>query len=278
MNDYAKLFLIVISFWAQCVYSITLYKNDEEIDYDFNTISMQELKKRTAGGDNKAKYIMALHEVHDNFEKNKGVEDLEKLARSDILDAKITLYTISSWVEVDGLTNEKSIGYLKEATEEGLAEAQLELARVYMTGSTGKKDPKLSHYWLEKSAEQGNAEALVFTATNYYSGRGVPRDDKKGFEWIIKAYKIQGKKFDKWRMMGQAYERGRGTSKNLTQAYMCYDLLGTAGIEDKARIAPYMTPEQRAEGLRLSQEWQEKNHVYTMQSLGLTRQKDGSYQ
>ena len=79
-------------------------------------------------------------------------------------------------------------------------------------------------------------------------------------------------------MLGQVYEEGIGTPVDLVRAYMCYDELGTAGIEEKARIAPRMTAAQREEGLRLSYEWQKKYHSYTIRSLGLKRQKDGSYQ
>ena len=111
----------------------------------------------------------------------------------------------------------------------------------------------------------------------YFSGTGVDRNDAMGFYWLNKLYTDYGPQFDDWDMLGEAHETGRGTPVDLAKAYMCYDLEGTAGIEEKARIAPKMTAEQRAEGLRLSHEWQEKNHVYTMQSLGLSRQSDGSY-
>lgn len=256
----------------------TLYTDHDHVGDDYSGMSFKELQSEASQGNDKALYLIALRKIHNVREKNEGVQILEQLASKDIIDAKHSLYMISKWVKVDSLTPEKALNYLKEAAEEGYSESQLELAIAYIKGAFGKKDPEQSHYWLEKSAEQNNAEAMAYTAINYFRGISVPKDDSKGFEWITKSYNVLGGRFSDWRLLGQAYEGGRGTPINLSKAYMCYDMLGSAGIEEKARIAPHMTVAQREEGLRLSYEWQKKYHSYTMQSLGLKRQKDGSYQ
>ena len=148
---------------------------------------------------------------------------------------------------------------------------------MYLKGYLFPQDKKQSYKWIKEAAEGNNYEGMKYLSKYYFSGTGIEQNDALGFFWLRKLYEDYGPLFDDWDMLGTAYETGRGTPVDLVKAYMCYDLEGTAGIEEKARIAPQMTTEQRVEGLRLSHEWQEKNHVYTMQSLGLSRQKDGSY-
>lgn len=272
------IFLSILCLISTCLNADILYKNSDQMDTDFTFISVQELQAKACTGDVKYKYLLALHKTREEQQKEEGVRMLEELSSLGVLDATHALYAISKWVNVDSLTPQKALAYLKQGAEGGYDLSQLELARAYIKGAFGKKDPEQAHYWLVKAAEQNNAEALTYVSTDYYAGRGVARDDAKGFEWLILAYNKLGKEFNNWYRLGQAYEKGAGTSVDLIRAYMCYDLLGSAGIVEKARIAPRMTTVQRAEGLRLSQEWQQKSHVYTMQSLGLKRQKDGSYQ
>ena len=221
------------------------------------------------------RYLCAIKTAHGTQEeRDKAKESLIFLAKKNILDAKYTLFSIRKALNID---NQQAAKYLVEAAEGGLPEAQLELGGLYLEGNFFQQDPKESFRWIKSSAEGNNYEGIRYLAKYYFSGTGVERNDDLGFFWLRKLYESYGPQFDDWDMLGTAYETGRGTPVDLAKAYMCYDLEGTAGIEEKARIAPKMTAEQRAEGLRMSHEWQEKNHVYTMQSLGLSRQSDGSY-
>ena len=277
MRRIVALFISCIFLWSM-VDAETLYKTQEQADEDYNNIASQELKLEADKNNKKAVYMLALHKVHNKNEKEEGVQILKKLAAENITDAKHSLYAISNWVNAKNLTREEALNYLKEAAEEGYDVSQVDLAKAYIRGKFGKRDPEQSHYWLMKAAEQNNADAMAYVANDYFIGRGVARDDVKGFEWIKRAYNVLEGRFTDWRMLGQVYEEGIGTPVDLVRAYMCYDELGTAGIEEKARIAPRMTAAQREEGLRLSYEWQKKYHSYTMQSLGLKRQQDGAYQ
>ena len=225
--------------------------------------------------DDREKYLCAIKTAHGTQEeKDRARKSLIFLSDKNILDAKYALFSIHGTLNID---NKQAIKYLVEAAEGGLPEAQLELGKLYLEGVFFHKDFKESFKWIRSAAEGKNYDGIKYLAKYYFSGTGVEKDDGLGFFWLRKLYESYGPQFDDWDMLGTAYETGRGTPIDLVKAYMCYDLEGTAGIEEKARIAPQMTPEQRAEGLRLSREWQEKNHVYTMQSLGLSRQKDGSY-
>ena len=206
--------------------------------------------------------------------KEQAKDNFLQLQKRGVLDAEYSLFVYRDYFNIPQKT---ALGILEDAALKGHAISQEQISELYRNGLYYPVNPSASQMWMEKSATLGNSYAMRKTAKNYFLGYGKARDDKKGYEWLQKFYNKLGRSFDDWELLGKVYETGRGTPIDLVKAYMCYDLEGTAGIEEKARIAPQMTPEQRAEGLRLSREWQEKNHVYTMQSLGLSRQKDGSY-
>ena len=225
--------------------------------------------------DVKEKYLCALKKLGDGKEENrKSKEILMMLSSQGISDANYSLFENR---RILGITDKDAIQYLTKSAEEGYAAAQAKLGILFLNGEIVTQDNKESYKWIKAAAEKGNYDGMRYLSNYYFLGTGVDRDDTMGFYWQKKLYTDYGPLFDDWGMLGKVYESGRGTPIDLAKAYMCYDLEGTIGIEKKARIAPQMTPEQRAEGLRLSREWQEKNHVYTMQSLGLSRQKDGSY-
>lgn len=220
-------------------------------------------------------YLCALKTIGDGKEQSKkSKEILIMLSSQNISDASYSLFENRRSL---GIKDKDAIQYLIKSAEEGYAAAQVELGILFLNGKLVKQDSKESYNWLKAAAEKGNYDGMRYVSKCYFSGTGVDRNDAMGLYWLNKLFTDYGKLFDEWDMLGEAYETGRGTPVDLVKAYMFYDLEGTAGIEEKARIAPQMTSEQRAAGLRLSREWQEKNHVYTMQSLGLSRQSDGSY-
>lgn len=62
--------------------------------------------------------------------------------------------------------------------------------------------------------------------------------------------------------MARLYAEGKGVEKDYVTAYMYYDLAGTAGAEEKSKLAELMTPEQVQEGLSRSHQWQDEHHSY----------------
>ena len=251
----------------------TIYKNKRELINDQLFISDQDLKGKN---DHKSIYLKSLRNItsDDNEEVERATKNLYQLKNDGLLDAEYSLYALRNNISIP---ESQAFSFLEESANKGYGISQLELSNLYYNGYKVKKSLEKYHEWVEKSANSGNELAMRENAINYFTGSGIKRDDKAGFLWIQKLYTSSGRDFDDWGLLGKVYETGRGTPIDLVKAYMCYDLEGTAGIEEKARIAPKMTAEQRAEGLRMSREWQEKNHVYTMQYLGLSRQSDGSY-
>ena len=256
-------------FSAQSVSAEILYNDRKDLLQDQTNISDKELKKENSS---RSIYLMALRTMEEKKEYAK--DDLLKLKKRGVLDAEYSLFVYRDYFNIPQGT---ALKFLEDAAQKGHAISQEEISDLYRNGIYYIANPSAAQIWMEKSATLGNSYAMRKTAKNYFLGYGKNRDDTKGYEWLQKFYNKLGRNFDDWDLLAKVYETGRGTPVDLVKAYMCYDLEGTAGIDEKARIAPKMTAEQRAEGLRLSREWQEKNHVYTMQSLGLSRQSDGSY-
>ena len=267
----------IFSFLALALSSISnasiIYNEPDKNRLNFSS-ELFDIKCPALNNDKKI-YLCALKTMTRSQESAMHAQhDLIALAKKNIEDAKYSLFATR---EITKIPNVEAIKYLFESAQNGFPVAQLRLGELFLHGEILKKDEKKSFLWIKIAAENKNYEATIHLSRYYFSGTGTERNDSLGFYWLFKLYNDYGPLFDDWDLLGAAYEEGRGTPVDLSKAYMCYDLEGTAGNEEKARIAPQMTSEQRAQGLRLAREWQEKNHVYTMQSLGLSRQKDGSY-
>ena len=254
-----------------------LYKAQEEAIHDYYTRPRNDVETGAKNGEVRSLYLLAQHQIADNADKTASIQTLQRLAKHGISDAKYSLYLISKQVDINGLSKRDSLRYLYEAANDGYTPAQKALAIAYLYGDGTEQNDNKYHFWQEKAAQQDDSEAMVSLARSYFAGKGTTRDNEKGFQWVLKALEIQKSRFNEWDLLATLYEQGRGTPVDLVKAYMCYDLEGTAGIDEKARIAPRMTEGERAEGLRLSREWQAQNHSYTFPALGLEHQSDGSY-
>ena len=251
-----------------------IYNTDTKYPNQFSS-ELFNIKCPSSKKDAKSEYLCAL-KMMKNSQKEKEVskKTLLNLASENIADAKYSLFISRKTLEI---SEKNAISYLFESANQGFVPSQLMLGEMYLNGDIIEKNEEKAFKWTKLAAEQNSYDGILGISRYYFSGTGTKRNDSLGFYWLSKLHDNFGPLFSDWDILGAAYETGRGTPVDLVKAYMCYDLEGTAGTEEKARIAPQMTAEQRAEGLRLSHEWQEKNHVYTMQSLGLSRQKDGSY-
>jgi TPR repeat protein len=117
----------------------------------------------------------------------------------------------------------KAMRYLKKAAEQGLPEAQYELAlNCYMTYDLG--NIKEGNKWLLKAAQNGNIKAMkdlgfLLMEAGAYSVY-FPQDHNKAFEWFKKA----ADKGNTDAQLLQAYllSLGKGTAKDIKQAEELY--------------------------------------------------------
>ena len=72
--------------------------------------------------------------------------------------------------------------------DQGDADAQFLLGRMYDTGRGLLKDYKQAEKWYRKAADQGNARAQYNLGVMYANGEGALKDLSKAKYWIKKAY------------------------------------------------------------------------------------------
>ena len=108
-----------------------------------------------------------------------------------------------------------------------------------------------------KAADQGFADAQVNLARMYGTGLGVTQDDATAVSWIRKAAdqghtQAQG-------LLGARYGLGIGVPQDYVLAHMWFNLAAAGGDKEavglRNTIAAQMTPAQIAVAQKLAREW-----------------------
>ena len=154
-----------------------------------------------------------------------------------------------------------SIEAVRTRAEAGDAVAQFNLGVRYDFGLGVPEDDVEAVAWYRQAAEQGHAVAQYTLGFMWAVGRGVPQDDVEAVAWYRKAAE-QGHA-DAQVRLALAYENGEGVPQDFVEAYKWLNLATTyADASDRDRyaelrddVAERLTPEQRAEGQKLSREW-----------------------
>ena len=115
---------------------------------------------------------------------------------------------------------------LRTRANAGDADAQTRLGSMYYFGLGVPQDDVEAVAWYRKAAEQGQADAQLSLGFMYSGGRGVPQDDVEAYKWFN---------------LATTYADAKGQRERFAEA--------------RDRAAEALTPEQRAEGQRLSREW-----------------------
>jgi TPR repeat protein len=86
------------------------------------------------------------------------------------------------------------------ATNFGDANAQYNLGRLYLDGSTGvDRDTRQAARWLSLAAEKGNAPAQALLGQMLFNGRdGVARQRARGLMWLTLALDAATPPKDQW--------------------------------------------------------------------------------
>ncbi len=121
----------------------------------------------------------------------------------------------------------EAVRLLRWAAERGLADAQVDLGRMYEDGRGVVKDDVEAVRLYRLAANQGSARGQFNLGWNYANGRGVPRDDAEA----VRQYRLavnQGHanaQVD----LGRMYEEGRGVAKDDVEAVRLYRLAANQG-------------------------------------------------
>jgi TPR repeat protein/S1-C subfamily serine protease len=163
------------------------------------------------------------------------------------------------------------VKWLRKAAEQGHLMAQMELAHILRQGSDFllitneiEKNPTEAAKWYLRAAQQGNASSQSSIGDMFSKGEGVLKDYAEAEKWYRRAAE-QGDQDAQW-SLGFMFYQGEGVPQDFVEAYKWYNI-ASANFSDpfsalqknigeiRDKIAKQMTPQQIAEGQRLSREF-----------------------
>ncbi len=183
---------------------------------------------------------------------------LRPLAEQGLADAQFRLGRM--YANGDGVPQDdgEMLWWYKRAAQQGYARAQYELGSVYEAGLRVPQDNALAVKWVRAAAEQNFVQAQFDLGHMYTNGMGVPLDKSEAAEWYRLAAE-QGHPAAQ-ASLGVLYLRGEGARQDYVQAHIWLEIAATGGEADAAKhrevAAAKMTPDQIAEAQRIAQDWQ----------------------
>ena len=173
-----------------------------------------------------------------------------------------------------GQRRRDAIRKLRQAAEEGHADAQAKLAYMHMFHDD---DVPLNLgeavRWSRRAAEQGNAEAQSLLGFAYSIGRGVPQDEEEAVRWLRRAAE-QGNADAQYRL-GRMYERGLGVARDETAAARWLQQAAEQGHSDAqdrldvAYSAERDVPEDEQEAVQRLEKAAKEGDIDAQAKLGL---------
>lgn len=137
---------------------------------------------------------------------------------------------------------DQAMKWLRASADQGIADAQVALAKVYFSGTGVAPDLQEAARLFRKAADLGNAEAMLYLAeidgrdaakaehwlrkaaeagypaaqlrlgTALFNGSGMLKDEKTAVAWLLRA--AEHGQPDAHRLLAQAYAEGRGVRRN----------------------------------------------------------------
>ena len=114
----------------------------------------------------------------------------------------------------------EDVKWLRRTAEQGDAEAQFNLGRMYRKGEGVPQDNKEAVKWFRLAAEQGHARAQNNLGVRYRRGEGVPQDYAKAAKWYRRAAE-QGHAQAQFNL-GERYREGKGVPQDDAEAAKWY--------------------------------------------------------
>ncbi|MCS1407836.1 MAG: Secretory immunoglobulin A-binding protein EsiB [Verrucomicrobia subdivision 3 bacterium] len=172
-------------------------------------------------------------------------EQRRKPKKANIGVVRVFLILVAVGFLLLWLGNENTV---RQAAQQGDAEAQFNLGMRYLQGVGVPQDDAEAAQWHQKAAEQGHARAQFNLGWAYDNGMGVPQDDVEAVKWYRKAAH-QGLAEAQFNL-GRMYYFGMGVPQNDAEGYAWYLLSKARGfgyaemlVESLEKL---LTPEQRA--------------------------------
>ena len=206
---------------AQFDYAIYLMKKgDKEAAFNW-------CKKAAEQGNASAQFGLYRH-----YDNGIGVEEDEDIAFEWLEKAVEQEIAVALLEYGKYYADEKEeVVYFKKAAEQGLTEAQYNLAGCLFKGRGIDEDKAEAYKWFRKAAEQGHAVAQTFVGGYLEEGwANVTKNEKEAVEWYRKAAE-QGFDFAQTNLANCLYN-GRGVTDNKAEAYKWYRKAAEQGHAD----------------------------------------------
>ncbi len=148
------------------------------------------------------------------------IDELKTLARRGNADAQADLARM--YVEGWGVPKDDSDGlrWARSAADQGNSRGQNTLGYAYFNGIGVAKDEVEAVKWYRKAAEQGNARGQSNLGHAYFIGKGVAKDEVEAVKWFRKSAE-EGDAGGQLNL-GHAYFIGTGVAKDEVEAVKWY--------------------------------------------------------
>lgn len=133
---------------------------------------------------------------------------------------------------IEGSIKDYELGlkYLKKASKQKNAEAQLYIAKLYIEGRGVEKSFVSAKKWYEIAVEDGSSQALYELGKIYFEGKEALQNYKKAFDYVYKSAKQGNSQAQS--LLGHFYEHGYGVKKDLGEALMWKNLSGEFNLDN----------------------------------------------
>ena len=152
---------------------------------------------------------------------------------------------------------ETSLLECEPLAQEGNADAQFCVGRLYANGFGVAMNDDLALQWYGRAAEQGHSEAQFNLGLMHANGWGVPMSDEEAVTWYLLAAK-QGY-VEAQTNLAKSYQKGRGVEQNFAEAYtwnyIAIQLGDTNAKYDRDAAASKLSPEQLATAEQTADGW-----------------------
>lgn len=125
----------------------------------------------------------------------------------------------------------QALWWMRQAADQGLPDAQLQLGRLYSSGAEIPQNLEEAVRWWRLAAAQGDPGASHELGVAYAEGRGVARDPVEAVSWFLEAAN-RGEVREAQTRLGIAYLAGEGVAQDDRQAVVWFLMAAGQGDAD----------------------------------------------
>ena len=118
----------------------------------------------------------------------------------------------------------------KESANLGYSESFTKLGLMYYFGQGVDADISTARDWFKRGIENGDGNSYgYYASTLLYDGEPTEDDKRQAFKYMKRATELEPNDGTWWYELGDMYHDGKGTSKNLKNAFRCYERAANFG-------------------------------------------------